>query len=73
MAQKAFVTYAKAALLRVRQVQREIHYWQLYELSAAIDARLRHKYHLRDSQGRALTKFDQWLLAAERGEWPGDG
>ena len=65
-----FVTYAKAMLLRVQQVQREIHYWQLYDLAAAVDARLSRREHLRTTSGALITTFDQWLLAAERGEWP---
>ncbi len=60
--QETFVTQVKAA--------REIYYWQICDLAAAVDARLRRGEHLRTRSGAVIAKFDQWLLAAERGEWP---
>ncbi len=43
-------------------------YLALYALAAAVDERLR-RGHLRDCRGRLIQRFDQWLLAAEKGEW----
>ena len=51
------------------QARAEMYQW-LYVCIVQIDARLRRGEHLRDSRDRALFSFDQWLLAAERGEWP---
>ena len=51
------------------EARAEMHQW-LYGGIAAIDAHLRRGVHLRDCAGRLITHFDQWLLAAERGEWP---
>jgi hypothetical protein len=43
-------------------------YQCLYTLAADVDARLK-RGHLRDCQGRVITRFDEWLRAAEAGEW----
>lgn len=50
------------------ELQRRITYFVLYALAAAIDARLK-RGHLRDCRGRAIVHFDEWLRAAEAGEW----
>jgi len=59
---------ALAAALEA-EARAEMHQW-LYIRISAIDAQLRRGVHLRDCAGRLITHLDQWLLAAERGEWP---
>ena len=54
------------------EARAEMHQW-LYVLIAAVDARLSRREHLRTTSGALITTFDQWLLAAERGERPGEG
>lgn len=44
-------------------------YEEVYYLAAEVDARLRAGYHLRDRRGGVIRTFDEWLRAAERGEW----
>jgi len=73
MIQDAFITQAKAILKTAQDMQREIYYWQLLDLAAAVDARLRRGVHLRGRDGRLIERFDQWLLAAGLGEWPSEG
>lgn len=43
-------------------------YLALYAMAAAVDEWLKRGGHLRDSQGRMITHFDEWLQAVERGE-----
>lgn len=46
-------------------------YQEIYQLSARIEAALETKrQHIRDREGRLITHFDEWLLAAEAGRWP---
>lgn len=56
------------------QARHQMYQW-IYELAASIDDFLgddfrRTSNHLRDSEGRLITHFDEWLLAAEAGRWP---
>jgi len=72
MTPEVFITQAKATLKTARDMQREVYYLQLLDLVAAVDARLRRGCHLRAASGALITTLDQWLLAAERGEWTAD-
>ncbi len=51
------------------EARHEMYQW-LYVRIVDIDTRLRRGIHTRDCYGRLIEHFDQWLLAAERGEWP---
>lgn len=52
-----------------KELQRRIFYFMIYALAATIDARLRRGEHLHDCRGRVIVYFDEWLRAAEKGEW----
>jgi hypothetical protein len=61
-----------AAFVEAEQREEAYQFW--YAVAATVDEVLEAKLlHIRDSQGRLLTHFDQWLAAAYAGEWPADG
>lgn len=52
-------------------VERDLEFQFWYAQAAAVDDALEAKRtHIRDREGRLITHFDEWLLAASEGRWP---